>query len=122
MKNKFLYWAPRIVSLLFVAFLMLFSLDVFDGTSGFWNIVLGLLMHNIPAFILLAIVIIAWRHELVGAIAFFLAGLVYIVLTALSALKGDINFSMAFGWNFTIAGPAFVVAILWYLGWKRKRA
>jgi hypothetical protein len=56
------------------------SLDVFDGDCGFWGTVLGLFMHNIPALILLAVLLISWRHErgIIGGSVFILAGLLYI--------------------------------------------
>ena len=76
--NKFIFWAPRIISILFILFLSLFSLDVFEGDYGFWGTIFGLIMHNIPVFILTILLIISWKHELVGAITFAVAGLFYI--------------------------------------------
>jgi len=38
-------------------------------------------MHNIPVFIMIIVLVIAWKHEIVGAIAFLLAGLIYVVFT-----------------------------------------
>ncbi len=116
--NKFIYWAPRILSILFVLFLMMFSLDIFDGNYGFWGTILGLFMHNIPALILLAVVIISWKRELVGAIAFILAGLLYICLTIFNR---DIPWYLALSWSMTIAGPALLVGILFFIGWRKKR-
>ena len=40
--NKFIFWTPRILAILFILFLALFSLDVFDGNYGFWGTILGL--------------------------------------------------------------------------------
>jgi len=75
--SKFVYWTPRVLAIIFVLFLALFSLDVFDSASSFSEILIGLFMHNIPAMILLVVLIISWKHELVGAIVFILAGLLY---------------------------------------------
>ena len=116
--NRFIVWAPRILSILLLAFLALFSLDIFDGNYGFWGTILGLFMHNIPALILLAVVIISWKRELVGAIAFILAGLLYICLTIFNR---DIPWYLALSWSMTIAGPALLVGILFFIGWRKKR-
>ena len=78
--NKFIFWTPRIISILFVIFLALFSLDIFDGNYGFWGTIVGLFMHNIPAIILFVVIIISWKYEIVGGIAFILAGIFYIFM------------------------------------------
>ena len=80
--TKFVYWTPRILSILFIAFLALMSLDVFDSNPGFWEAVLGLFMHNIPVFILIAVLWISWKHEIVGAIAFMLADMEVMIETS----------------------------------------
>ncbi len=118
--NKFIYWAPRILAILFVLFLALFSLDVFEENYGFWGTIAGLLMHNIPAFILLAIVVISWKHELVGAIAFILAGLLYVLMTFRGVMSG-LDWRIALAWSLQIAGLAFLVGILFLIGWLRKK-
>ena len=79
--GKFVYWTPRILSILFLLFLAVFSLDVFDACNNLLGCTVGLFMHNIPVFILIIILIISWKYEIVGAIAFFLAGIAYIILT-----------------------------------------
>src|SRR3989338_3943336 len=85
--NKYLYWAPRILSIMFILFLALMSLDIFEGNYWFWGTILGLFMHNIPAIILLIVLIISWKHEIVGGIAFVLGGLLYIALLLIASLK-----------------------------------
>ncbi len=114
--SKFIFWTPRLISIIFISFLTLFSLDVFDSCNSVLSCFTGLLMHNIPVFILIIILLIAWKHEIVGAIAFILAGLAYIVLLITSQ-----NFQwFMLAWSITIAGPAFLVGILFYVGRKRK--
>jgi hypothetical protein len=115
-REKLIFWAPRIMSIIFVLFLALFSLDVFDMNLGFWETVLGLFMHNIPALFLLIVLLIAWKYEIVGAIFYTLAGLAYIVITATS-----VGFPLALTWSLTIAGPAILIGWLFYLNWRRKK-
>jgi hypothetical protein len=117
--GKFVYWAPRILSILFLLFLTIFSFDVFDENLGFWGTILGLFMHNIPVLILLVAVIIAWKYEIVGGIVFILAGFVYIWL---AAIRGQIELPMALAWSLVIAGPAFLIGILFLINWRRKPA
>jgi hypothetical protein len=73
MKEKMLYWAPRILTILAIIFMLMFSLDTLGEKIPLTQKIVGLLMHNIPAFILTAILITAWKHELVGGILFIAA-------------------------------------------------
>ena len=114
--SKFVYWAPRIISILFILFLAMFSLDVFEPGLGFWQIVGALFMHNIPVFFLVAVLIISWRYEIVGGIAFILAGIAYIVMLLMNPFEWYM-----LSWSVTIAGPAFLVGILWLMNWYKKK-
>src|SRR3989344_3232578 len=87
--NKFIYWMPRILSIVFILFLALFSLDVFEGNYGFWGTIVGLFMHNIPAMVLLIVLIISWKYEIVGGVGFILAGILYITLLLMNIIATD---------------------------------
>lgn len=115
--GKFVYWAPRIFSILFLLFLAMFSLDVFDNCNSFLECLLGLLMHNIPVFILIILLVIAWKKEIVGAITFFLAGFLYILLLAMNP-KFEWHY---FSWSLIIAGPAFVIGWLFLINWNKRK-
>ena len=117
MKFKFLYWAPRISSILLILFLSMFALDIFDMGLGFWGTIVGLFIHLIPSFVLIILLVVAWKYELVGGIAFISAGILYIILLL---MKPQLDWYML-SWSLTIAGPAFIVGILWILNWKNKK-
>lgn len=118
--NKFLYWTPRILSIIFILFLALFSLDVFEGNYGFWGTILGLFMHNIPSIVLLIVLLISWKHEWVGGIVFILAGLAYILMLLRTALINSFEWYML-SWAIQIAGIAFLIGILFLIGWLKKK-
>ena len=120
--GKLVFWAPRILSILFVMFLAMFSLDVIEPGRSTGEIIIGLIMHNIPVFILTGLVIIAWKHELVGAVAFITVGLLYSGLTLSEAIKSEIPWYQSISWSLTIAGPALLVGILFLLNWRRKES
>jgi len=116
--NKFIYWTPRVLSILLIVFLAIFSLDVFDGDYGFWGTVLGLLIHNIPSFILLGILIISWKYEIVGGVAFILAGISYMVFTIVRESIEPWYMSLAL--SLILVVPAFLIGILFLVGWFKK--
>jgi hypothetical protein len=114
---KWIFWTPRILSILFLLFLALFSLDTFGNNYTFWETVLGLFMHNIPVIVLAILLWISWKHELVGAITFISAGLLYILMLLMNK---NLEWYML-SWSITIAGPAFFVGIMFWINWKLKK-
>lgn len=119
--DKLVYWLPRILSIFFVAFLALFSLDVFEPGKSAAEIAVGLFMHNIPALVLAAIAVISWKREIVGGVVFILAGFLYIATVLAGALKNGFEWYMI-PWFLTIAGPAFLIGALFLWGWHRKKS
>jgi hypothetical protein len=115
--KRALYWTPRALSIIFIAFLSIFALDVFDGHYGFWQTALAFIIHEIPVFVLIAALILAWRWEWIGALFYAAAGLLYIVCVV----------SMSRPWSPTmrltailmIAGPAFIIAVLFLTNWLK---
>jgi len=122
LKNKFIYWTPRILSILFILFLALFSLDVITPEASFLEIVGGLLIHNIPVFILTAILIISWKYEIVGAIAFILGGLLYLLNVLITIIRTPPFEWFYLSWILFISGPAFLIGILFLIGWLKKKS
>ena len=118
--SKFIYWTPRILSILFILFLMLFSLDVFEENLGFWETALGLFMHNIPALILAIVLWISWKREIVGGIGFILGGISYIVMILVNIIRTGFEWYYL-AWALQISGIAFLIGSLFIIGWLKKR-
>ena len=116
--NKYIFWMPRILSIAFILFLALFSLDIFGNGLNFWQTVIALFMHNIPSLILLITLLISWKYELFGGIIFSLAGIFYICLTI---FNNSLNWYIALSWALTIALPALLIGILFVVGWFKKK-
>jgi len=92
--KKLLYWLPRVLSVLFIAFISMFALDVFNEPN--WP--LALFMHLIPSFLLVGVTIVAWRNETLGGYFFLIVGAALLVFTNFEAL--------------VIGIPAFVIGAL----------
>jgi len=109
-----LFWTPRILGILFILFLGMFSFDVFEEGGSFWLMLGGFLIHNIPAFFLLVSLILGWRWEWVGALGFITFGVWYITL----AISRDRSAST----YLLLTGIPFLIGILFLVGWfYRKR-
>lgn len=109
--KRILYWAPRILCILFGLFLSLFASDVFGEGYGFWETILALLIHLVPVYIVVIVLVISWRWEWVGAILFFGLGLFYLFQT-----WGQEHWSA----YLAISGPLVLIAVLFLLNWIYK--
>jgi hypothetical protein len=112
---------PRILSILFILFLAMFSLDVFEEGQTWQQMAIGLFMHNIPVFVLAVVLWISWKREIVGGIAFILAGLLYVAMIFYSGMREGFEWYML-SWPMTIAGPAFLIGGLFLWGWRQRKA
>jgi hypothetical protein len=77
--TKILRWTPRILCILAILFISLFALDSFSSERTFWQNISAFLMHLIPSFVLLAILIVAWKWENIGGIILIIVGVVLCV-------------------------------------------
>jgi len=102
MKKKFVYWLPRILGILFALFISIFALDAFGEGIPFLDAVVGFLIHLAPTYIVIAVLLIAWKWGLVGGILFILTGL--------------LHFFVANGMHWSayllIGGPPILIGIL----------
>ncbi len=70
-----IHWIPRILCILSILFVSMFALDSFEPGRTIWQQLGAFAIHLIPSFILLALLIVAWKWEYVGGIIFVLIGL-----------------------------------------------
>lgn len=110
--NKILFWTPRVLAIIFILFISLFALDSFEGDQSVLEKLGAFLIHLIPTFVLILLLIISWRHEWIGALVFFLLGFAYILFA-----WGK----FAFAAYVSISGPLFLVAILFWLNFMKTK-
>ena len=108
---RLLYWIPRVLCIVFILFISLFALDVFNESKGVGKIILDLFMHLIPTFVLTIVLILTWKREWIGGILFISLGFLYII-----NMWG--RFPLAT--YILIAGPLFLIGILFLLNWKYR--
>lgn len=73
-QHSFSYWLPRGLGIAFALFLTLFTFDAWDGASSFWEGLLGWIIHLLPVFIVLFVLVVAWTRPRIGGILFLLLG------------------------------------------------
>lgn len=117
--NKFVFWTPRVLSIIFIFLVFLMSFDVFKQNNFSWKIILGFLIHNIPTFLLIILLIISWKKEIVGGIGFILAGLIYAGLILKNIILNGFKWYY-FNWVLQISGICFFIGVLFLINWKKR--
>jgi len=109
----FLFWTPRVLGILFILFVSLFALDIFDMGLGFWGTIVGLFMHLLPSIAMAIALALGWRREWIGALGFFAFAVWYITVA----------WDRRFDWSAyaLLAGiPAFI-GLLFLAGWLLRK-
>ena len=104
--RRILRWTPRVLGILYIIFLVPFTLDAFSPDNSFWENLIGFLIHLVPLAILALSLVLAWRWELVGAVLFSSFGAFYIIMVW-----------PRFDWlaYLIISGPLFLIGVLFLL-------
>lgn len=104
--NKHLYWTPRVLGIIFIFLISILALDAFSEGYSFWIAIGAFLIHLVPSFMLILVLLIAWKREEIGGSIFIAAGLLSVILT----------FSReTFPGSLIVAGPFILVGILFLL-------
>ena len=115
-----MHWAPRIICMLAILFLSMFAADAFSPELTIWQQLLGFLIHLIPSFVLVAILVLSWKREIIGGIFFTVIG---IVLTpVIFSLNYKMNHSVGLSLGivamvtlpFIVAGVLFVLSYFYH--------
>ena len=105
-----LVWAPRLLGLAVCLFLGLFALDAFDERQSLARSLADFAFHLLPVLLLVTIVLLSWRRPWIGGIVFIAVAVLY--ATALARGRLD--------WIAVIAGPLFVVGLLFLWSWRQS--
>ena len=107
---RFVPWIPRVLGVLVSVFIGMFALDAFTGGKPILQALPDFIIHLVPAFILLALVLASFRRPWIGAVAF--TGLA--ILYAVTMSRGRLD------WMLTISGPLLVVGGLFFWSWLQR--
>ncbi len=111
-RKTILYWCPRILSILFTAFITLFALDVFEEGYAFGELLVALFMHLVPTFLIIIAIVVGWKREWIGAVLFIGLAIFYISMTA---------FRMHWTVYLVIPLPLLIIGILYLLSWEQRK-
>jgi len=87
-------------------------LDSFEGDKTLTDKIGAFFVHLVPTFLLILLLILSWKREWIGAIAFLLLGISYIIMAWEK---------FPLSTYFIISGPLVLISILFAWGWILKR-
>lgn len=108
--TRVLLWSPRILGLLVSLFFAFFALDAFGSDRPAPQALADFFIHLIPALVVFALVVLAFRRPRVAGAAFIGLALVYAVG---SHDRVD--------WMLTIAGPLAILGLLFFWSGHSQR-
>ena len=111
MSDRFVLWSPRILGILVSVFVGVFALDAFSAAKPILEVLPDFFIHLIPALTLLALVIVSWRREWIGGLAFI----------GLAAMYGATVGRGHPDWVLAISGPLLIVGALFLWSWQHRR-
>lgn len=104
---KLLYWAPRVLGILFLLLISSLALDVFGEGYTAHELLVALFMHLVPSFLVLVALLIGWRWERVGGWLFIGLFLFYVWMAW-----------EHFGGILVVGGPLLLIGVLFLISKK----
>lgn len=120
--TKVLYWSPRVLAILAILFVSLFALDAFHPGKPLTQQLADFLIHLIPSFVLLAVLLLAWKRELAGGIIFALIGLIMSPVVFMHNYRMNNSIGMSLFVILIITIPFLVVGGLFIWSHFRREA
>jgi hypothetical protein len=99
----------------------MFAADAFAPGLTIWQQLGEFVMHLIPSFILLALLIVAWKWELAGGIIFAVIGLALSPFVYMHNYAMNHSVGMSLGIIAMITLPFFVVGVLFIISHNKKK-
>ena len=118
---KLLHWTPRIICILSILFVSLFALDSFNPDLTIWQQIGDFLMHLIPSFALLTLLIIAWKWEFIGGIILVLIGFGFSPFIFMHNYKMNHSVWYSLETVLIITMPFVIVGILFIVSHYKKK-
>ena len=118
---KVFHWMPRIICILAILFISLFALDSFGPNLTIWQQIGAFLIHLIPTYILIALLIVAWKLEYIGGIIFIIIGLGMSPFIFKHNYNMNHSIGMSIGIILMITFPFVVAGILFIISYIIKK-
>lgn len=111
---------PRIIGIIAILFISVFALDAFESGRTLWQQIGAFAKHLIPSFILIILLLVAWKWEFVGGIIFTVIGIGLSPFVFMLNYRMNHSVLMSLGIITIITIPFIIVGILFIISHKKK--
>lgn len=118
---KVLHWTPRIICILAIVLISLFAFDSFNSDLTLRQQIGKFLLSLIPSFVLIAVLIVAWKWEYIGGIIFTLIGLGFSPFIYFHNYKMNDSVWLSLVPVLMITIPIIIVGLLFILSSYKKK-
>jgi hypothetical protein len=118
---RLLHWIPRVMCILAILLISLFAADAFAPGQTILQQFGAYFIHLIPSFILVILLIIAWKREFIGGIIFTVLGLGLSPAVFMVNYRHNHSIWMCLGIIAAITVPFVIVGILFMVSHKMKK-
>ena len=119
--TKVIQWIPRILCILSILFISMFALDSFSPERTLWQNITAFLNHLIPSFILLAVLITAWKWEKAGGIIMLIIGLAFSIFVFYINFKRTHSVPATLVTTLILGAPFIIAGVLFIISHNRKK-
>jgi hypothetical protein len=110
-----------VICILAILFISMFALDAFAPGPTIWQQLGAFLIHLIPSFFLIALLIVAWKWEYFGGVIFTVIGLGMSPFIFFHNYQMNHSLGMSFLIILIVTFPFMVVGILFILSHFLKK-
>ena len=102
-------WSARILAIGVCVFLGVFALDAWEPGKPFSQALTDVLVHLLPAAVVLASIALSWHRPWIGGLAFVSLAVAYAVVAR-----------FRLDWVLAISGPLLAVGVLLLWSWRKN--
>lgn len=115
------HWLPRVICILAILFITLLSLNSYQYDSGFLASIGSLIKQLFPSLAFIAILIVAWRWELIGGIIFTTIGLMLSPYIFIHNYNANLSFWRSLLAILLIILPFVIIGVLFIVSFFQKK-
>jgi hypothetical protein len=122
MKNKItlFHWIPRVLCILAILTISSLALDSFGPGQNFGRQVGAFFMQMIPSFVLVILLVIAWKWEYLGGFIIMVLAILMTPIVFIMNYRHNHSVAMSLGIICVITLPFIITGILFIISHKMK--
>lgn len=118
---KIYYWLPRFLAIFSIVIVSTFALDAFGAGVSHSQQWQDFIIHLVPTYLLVVILVVAWKWEYLGGIIFLVIG----ILATPYVFVGNYHLNQSLGLSFTVillmTIPFIIIGALFLVSYRKHK-